>query len=291
MEIIKEINRVYNGVVPECELSDYIKKYKAEVDELQQKLHSVESDRASAATETNEDNHKISVIFEFMDTIGVEKEYFPFEKEQVDVFKDFTLGMQIDEYKEQLKVAEDRLEMYTDYYNFMRENSSWTKNIPRHNHNRYISTEEFYIDICYLYLKARQIGGGIGFIYEKEYIKAINCFTVEAMKAVGHPDNDIALENGTAEMIAAICRVSWEYAFLDDLANMFLKASTAEKHNLKKEHKSSPIFDMWFEDTNYIDKVEDTESTFCRAYRKVLPPKKIADVNYFIKKFRKGLFL
>ena len=290
MEII---NAVIDGWFHEIDkIKDHINEYQTEHNGNIQKIQSIDMDRDSTVSEHDNTSKMIADIYEFMGYIGVSKDKLPYKPKELD--KDELVGFdeKQDEIREDDLFVREEIDMYQRYLDSLNIiKNSWGKMLNnREKTNHYISGYEFVEDIYILTLSAAEKYNDTSRNINEytSYLDILELYTVDNLKKAGHPLDDEALDDGNAELIAAVCRASWEYCYLKNLADWVNHCAEIKfrsmLRNIKKKEKDNPIIQAWKKDTLAIAKTDYKDSPFYLYYKDLLTDSELEKVNFFIGK-------
>lgn len=267
-----------------------IAQYSSERNQNLQKMETIATNCNNTVLEHDKESRMIEDIFQFLDYMGISRDKFPFRQSELDRDGLSELKKKQDSIRDENTSVIEEIEMYQRYLAYIEIiKKSWGSMLNnREKTKRYISDYEFLEDLYILSISAdKNINGRVISEYTS-YVDIINLFTVENMKKSGHPLNDKALDDGKAELISAICRVSWEYYYLSSLADRINELAELKYRSMireiKKTEKNNPIILAWKKDIQTISKSQHKDNAFYRYYEDALPDSEIEKVNYFISK-------
>lgn len=257
---------------------------------LLQKYNDAKREEQKRTSDQKTASDALKDIKEFAAMLGIEPKDIPFSIESNSYEMESIRSNKAEMYKE-YKLLEAREEMYTNYLAII----SAAKNSEdmfelRKKQGRYRSDLEFFEDIYILQLLAlKAFNKSYRMDYEyRKYTDAIDYFTPENMIKIGHVSTDDELEDGTAENICKICRISWERDYLTKLADQVNLCERIKDRRgvrkLKKDESYNSVIRRWSNDTNELDSDEYfKESIYYELYRSVLSEEEERDINYFIR--------
>lgn len=290
MEIINAIQKMW--LSEEESMDNNILRLRAEFRENLQKqeilnnnIHSIVSDHANASRLINE-------IYEFMDYIGVSRDKLPFEVEEIDNDEIENIKNQEERIWEEDQLTIEKIEMYKLYLELIRNQRAGGAGIAelRKKTGRYITDFELFIDIFQLNCKAislvRNSRSRCNDYEYGAYTDALRIFSIDNMKSLGHPSDDEAWKDGKAELVLAICRVSWELQYLTKLADRVghytILKDRRRLQQLKKSEKNNSVIYAWNSDTYAIEHSVQKDNVFYKTYKRILSDSKKNDIDYFI---------
>ena len=290
MEIINEIQKIW--LSEEASIKNNILKFQSEHDENTQTIEELQSTVYSMVSDNKDESELINDIYDFMDYIGVSREKLPFKAEELDRATITEIENQLNEICKQDKVTMERIGMYKLYLEIIKSQRIGGGDIHklRAEMKRYRSDYELYIDAFLLNAKALSLVKNSRYSeYEySAYTDALSVFSEEEMKALGHPSGDSVWKDGTANLVVAVCRVSWEYYYLCKLAEKIeYYKLIKDKRGLKQIKKSegwNPVISAWRRDTSEIEDSTQKDSVFYKIYKNIITYKVENDIDYFINK-------
>ena len=231
----------------------------------------------------------IADIYEFMDFIKVSRDKLPFKAEELDhdIISDNNNKQNIIEVDD--NKTKKNIEMYQHYLQIIESVKRRCTNITqlRNVSGYYDSQCELVIDAYILNDIAKS-----KFKYSqyeeyeyKKYTEAISVFSKENMKKVGHPSNDNVWVNGMADLVVAICRVSWQRDYFTKFVDQYNKYDKTFKHmtrKLLKNERNNPIVGEWLNDNEIINLSSQKNNIFYKQYRQILSVDNEEDINGFI---------
>ena len=241
--------------------------------------------------EVNKIIDSIENIYRFMDTISVSREVLPYKYSDEEVKKNDELEQRINDLKQELNVSKEYIQSIKNYQiriNYMQSKSNFESLcIPRGSETITIPELELYIDMYRLQKKAIEL-------YEKknfysfnlsEYEKIVNIFTVENMMEEGHPDK--ILYGDEAELVCAICRISWEWKYMIALREAFslykpkLFSANLDYRKILKDAQKCSILSAWRKDTVFIEEKKELMPIYYEIYRMMLSESEEREISGF----------
>lgn len=235
-------------------------------------------------------------ILEFADMLNISHADIPFSVES-DSYETESILKEMFEMRKEYDLLDAREKMYTNYLAIISAaKSSGDMFALREKQGRYRSDLEFYEDIYIMQILAsKAFKESFGMEYEyRKYVDAIDVFSPTMMVKVGHVSGDDELEDGTAENICKICRISWARDYLTHLAdhvNLLERIKDRRGvRKLKKDEAYNSVIRVWTNDTNKLDSDESFKDTvYYKLYRSVLSSEEERDIDYFHQKFVRRL--
>lgn len=255
------------------------------------------ADEVNLALENYENAEKMyRTVYDFMDYIGVNKELLPFHIMALDSEKIEEMEAEIHEIEEKDRGVYEQQLMYLRYYNILQaiRNHNTIRDILaiRKDTNLYITEYELYIDVFMLHSLALESISKTKYSLEHymAYKEAIELFNVNNMISYGHPKQDLAFQDGKAELVMAICRISWELYYLENLADVieqYHSMSNGRKaiKEIKKSERNNSVFNLWIRDISMADTANDELNVFLKAYKENITETLKQDIEYFIHQF------
>ena len=291
MEIVNSIVRSW--LEEEDRIRQNIVNFQDKHNENLKELSMLESDSSRIVFEHDNKAKDIDDIYGFMDSIGVSRDKLPFEAEELDYDKISDINNQQNKIEVDDNNTLKKIVMYQHYLQIIESIKRRCTNITelRKVPECYNSQYELVIDAYILNDIAKsKFNNSPYHDYEyKKYTEAISVFSTENMKKFGHPLDDNVWVNGMADLVVAICRVSWQRDYFTKFVDQYNKYDKTFKRmagKLEKNERKNPIVREWKCDTKIINLSSKRNNFFYEQYRQILSVASEEEINGVIHDFK-----
>lgn len=286
------------------ERSSLFKKYSYYIDRMNEYKEQIDrqNEVLGQISELEKDEvYKYSCISNFLEYIGanpcVLEKYFPKPVQNDDVRSNIAESKKY--IIEQHRDAKTKKEVYQAYlYIFVRlKDGNYDFIEERIQRDKYISSNESYIDIFIMGELAKKHFDESSYdeYNYRRYAKVLDVFSPNMMKKLNHPVSDAIFTNGEAELICAICRLSWEIYYFDRLSERILQMNNEiqcqkgfekmsaknKREKLLKDSSFNSIFRQWEVDIDTVMNYEN-DTVFLNIFNEIVSTSEISQYKRFV---------
>ena len=285
MEIIHAILnvRIPNGMT----IKNWIENEERKIKSNKEEIEGFETAMLWCDDEYETEMERFRDVYAFMDYIKISKDALPF-KLRSNIAEKSGYEQRIKDLQsknENIQSVIDAYNLYLQQFANMQDKEKLYE--LRTLTKRYVSDYEFLIDMSLLNHKAFEVVKASGYSEDKfrAYSSLFDIFSIDNLKSLGHPQSDAALSNKTADLVLAICRLSWEIHYYQELRR-FCELHRSDfgffkKNPIKTETKFNSVITRWKVDSSFIDKWENKENAFFKDYRSQVSVEKEKEISLF----------